>query len=125
MGKKVYDYEIDKAICKSLLNYEGNNISRRKLKLIVESSDYIGRKLGTRSYEFHIQRLLKAGYIFEKKAEWMRGMKSPLFLSNRTRQQMRLDNLNIEFKGDHPDLLNSYKKLKNTVYQKKRGSKVN
>jgi len=112
LGKKVYDYEIDKAICKSLLNYEGNNISRRKLKLIVESSDYIGRKLGTRSYEFHIQRLLKAGYIFEKKAEWMRGMKSPLFLSNRTRQQMRLDNLNIEFKGDHPDLLNSYKKLK-------------
>jgi hypothetical protein len=112
LGKKVYDYEIDKTICKSLLEYESNNISRRKLKRIIEGGNYLGRKLGTRLYEFHIRRLLEARYIFEKKDEWIRGKKSPLLLSNKTREQLRLDNLNIEFKEDHPNLLNSYKKLK-------------
>jgi hypothetical protein len=40
------------------------------------------------------------------------GKKLPLFLSNRTREQLRLGNLNIEFKEEYSGLLNSYKKLK-------------
>ena len=63
----MHDYEIDKAICKFLLKYERNNMSRRKMKRVVESSNYLGRKLGTRVYEFHIQRLIEAGYIVERK----------------------------------------------------------
>lgn len=112
MEKKVHDYEIDKAICKFLLKYERNNMSRRKMKRVVESSNYLGRKLGTRLYEFHIQRLIEAGYIVEKKDEWKRGKKSPLLLTNKTREQLRLSNLSIEFKQrEHPQL-NSYTKLK-------------
>ena len=100
------------AICKSLLKYESKNISKRRLKQIIESSSYLRRRLGNRLYEFHIQRLLDEGYIFEKKEEWKRGKKLPLFLSNRTRQQLRLGNLKIEFKEEQSNLLNSYKKLK-------------
>lgn len=123
MEKKVHDYEIDKAICKFLLKYERNNMSRRKMKRVVESSNYLGRKLGTRLYEFHIQRLIEAGYIVEKKDEWKRGKKSPLLLTNKTREQLRLSNLSIEFKQrEHPQL-NSYTKL--NITQKKIDSKVN
>ncbi len=112
MKKKTYDYRIDKAICKSLLNCESNNISRRRLKRIIESNDYLGRKLGTRVYEFHIQRLLDEGYISEKRGKWKRGKKLPLFLSNKTHEQLRLGNLNIEFNEECSSLQNSYKKLK-------------
>ena len=40
------------------------------------------------------------------------GKKLPLSLSNRTRQQLRLGNLNIDFNEEYFSLLNSYKKLK-------------
>jgi hypothetical protein len=89
LEKKVHDYEIDKAICKFLLKYESNNMSRRKMKRVIESSNYLGRKLGTRLYEFHIQRLIEAGYIVEKKDEWKRGKKSPLLLTNKTRETIK------------------------------------
>lgn len=112
MKKREYDYKIDKAICKSLVKYENANISRRKLKQIIESRNHLGRKLGTRLYEFHVHRLLDEGYLFEKKEKWTRGKKLPLFLSNRTREQLRLGNLKIEFKEKYSRLLNSYKKLK-------------
>ena len=115
MEKKTYDYRIDKAICKSLLNYESKNISRRGLKHIIESNDYLGRKLGTRVYEFHIQKLLDEGYISEKKDGWKRGKKLPLFISNKTHEQLKLGNLNIKFNEEYSSLQNSYKKLKKRV----------
>ena len=94
------------------MNIGNANISRRKLKRIIESFDYLGRKLGTRLYESHIRRLLEAEYILENKEKWIRGKKSPLLLSNKTREQLRLDNLNFDFREAHHNLLNSYKKLK-------------
>ncbi len=109
--RKYYDYEIDTAICEALLKYD-NNMSRRKLKWIVESKDYLGKTISIKIFQYHIQKLLNAGYIFHKKEEWKRGKKLPLYLSNKTREQLRLGNLNIEFKEEHSTLLNSYKKLK-------------
>ncbi|MGH9976262.1 MAG: hypothetical protein ACRD8Z_10570, partial [Nitrososphaeraceae archaeon] len=111
-GKRVYNYEIDKAVCKAILKYSINT-SRRKLKQILESNDYLGKKIPNKVFQYHIQRMLKAGYICHKKDKWVRGKKLPLFLANKTREQLRLDNLNIEFQEEeHSNLLNSYKKLK-------------
>lgn len=109
--RKFYDYEIDIVICKSLLKY-GSNISIRKLKWIVESKEYLKRTISSKIFQYHIQKLLKAGYIFHEKEEWKQGKKLTLFLSNRTRQQLRLGNFNIEFDEENFSLLSSYKKLK-------------
>jgi hypothetical protein len=109
--RKFHDYEIDTAICNALLKYD-SKISIRKLKWIVESNEYLGKTIPIKIFQYHIQKLLNAGYIFHKNEEWKRGKKLPLFLSNKTREQLRLGNLNIEFKEEHSNLLNSYKKLK-------------
>lgn len=98
-------------ICKALLRY-GNDMSSRKLKWIVESKDYLGKTIPIKIFQYHIGKLLNAGYIFHKKEEWKRGKKLPLFLSNKTHEQLRLGNLTIEFKEKYSNLLNSYKKLK-------------
>ena len=109
--RKFYDYEIDIAICKALLKY-GSNISNRKLKWIVESTEYLGRTIPIKIFQYHVQKLLSAGYVFYKKEQWKRGNRLPLFLSDKAREQLRLDNLIIEYKEEHSNLLNSYKKLK-------------
>lgn len=109
--RKFYGYETDIAICKALLKY-GSNISIRKLKWIVESTEYLGRTIPIKIFQYHVQKLLSAGYIFHKKEQWKRGNKLPLFLSDKAREQLRLDDLIIEPKEEHSNLLNSYKKLK-------------
>ncbi|MGH9976962.1 MAG: hypothetical protein ACRD8Z_14170, partial [Nitrososphaeraceae archaeon] len=111
MIRKFYGYETDIAICKALLEY-GSNISIRRLKWIVESTEYLSRTMPIKIFQYHVQKLLNAGYIFYKKEQWKRGKKLPLYLSKKTRQQLRLGNLNIEFKEERPNVLISYKKLK-------------
>jgi hypothetical protein len=112
LRKKFYDYGIDMAVCKVLLKY-GGKISRRKVKWIVESNEYLGKTITNKVFQNHIKRMLKAGYILQWKDKWKRGKKLPLFLSTETSEQIRLGSLNIIFEEkDRSDLLTSYNKLK-------------
>lgn len=111
MVRKFYDYKIDISICKALQKY-GSNISIRRLKWIVESTEYLGRTIPIKIFQYHIRKLLNAGYIFHEKEERKQGTKFPLFLTRETHEQLRLDNLIIEFNEEYSSLLNSYKKLK-------------
>ena len=108
--RKFYDYEIDIAICNALQN--GSNLSIRKLKWIVESTEYLNRIIPIKIFQYHIRKLLNAGYIFHEKEEWKQGTKFPLFLTRETNDQLRLGNLKIEFNEEYSSLLNSYKRLK-------------
>ncbi len=110
---KNFNYDIDKAICNALFNYQ-NIESQRKLKSIIESKEYLGRIVHEKTFRYRVKKMLGAGYIFKEEQnekDWKRGKKLPLCLSPEIRDQIKLRNMIIRYDYDNR-LHSSYSKFK-------------
>lgn len=95
-----YEYQYDHCIAKALFKYE--QLGHRELKEKIESQEYLNKTISPDTFNYHLKRMKKHGYIKQKKSKlWKRGQTTPFCLTRRTKQEIELDILQISYSDDN------------------------